>query len=147
MSPTVCFLELRRNTKIHDISSPSSVPPALIPLSSLSRFQPTEDSHIDRPARVMVTMMWQHSPSYGEDAKLDGSVFKCHRHDHSSPLPSSPPYYPARHHMSCLLSYRCALSVRFLAFSIFSPPYLQDNCRNSRSLQLKEGPANDKGPA
>ena len=146
MSLTVCFLELRRNTKIHDISSPSSVPPALIPLSSLSRFQPTEDSHIDRPATVMVTMMWQHRPSYGEDAELDISVFKRHRHGHSSSLPSSHPYYPARHHMSCLLSYRCALFIRFLTF-FFSPPYVQDHCRNSRSLQLKEGPTDDKAQA
>ena len=85
------FLELRRNIKIHDISSPSSIPLALILLSFLSRFKPNEDSHIDRPATVMATMMWQHRPSYGEDAELDGSVFKRHRHSHSSPLPSSPP--------------------------------------------------------
>ena len=143
----MCFLDLRRNIKIHDISSPSSTPPALIPLSSLSRFQPMEGSHIDRLTTVMAIRTWQHRPSYGEDAELDGSVFKRHRHGHSSPLPSSPPYYPARHHMSCLLSYRCALFIRFLAFSFFSPPYLQDNCRNSRSLQLKEGPADDKAPA
>ena len=98
----VCFLELHRNTKIHDISPPSSIPPALIPLSSLSRFQPTEDSHIGQSATIMVTIMWQHRLSYGEDTELDGSVFKRHHHGHSSLLPSSPPYYPAMHHMSPL---------------------------------------------
>ena len=44
----VCFLDLDRDINIHDISSPSSIPPALIPLSALPRFQPTESSHIDR---------------------------------------------------------------------------------------------------